>query len=693
MTMVARFLPQYPKRVDVADGLTKREANGVLTLGFDYANSEFGAELQQAVETTATNAALTSADREAVAVDAAAAAASAAEAEISAQNTAPSFDVVADAEAATVSASKQAIITSGYNDIGIGGVRWIRTTSEPSNGENKIRSTDRYLPDGSISSSNGGWWIQSEGSRRIYPEMFGARGDGSSDDTGPMQLAFAHAGRFLFLPRGRVYKVSGTLTAAAGLVVEGRGAKILSNDAHRTIIDASAGGVNLFGFEIEGAGASSVNSLGIPIKVNGTTNASAAPTYVNGFIADDLYIHDFGNEAFDIKYLNDFWLRNNRIEDGARSGVECIGAVNGFIYSNSIKHLSPGVTGDAYGIAVTRDAVSTDLVQRPRSENIRIIGNNIDDNSIYCGINTHAGLDITISQNRVKNCRVPVDIVSSSLNGVDDWAAINVVCSDNILTGNYLDPCIRAVPSAANTIGSPVEWGKGLIIKGNVCRNGGNDSDALTGAILVQDSLGAVIEGNTVIAPKKNGILFFHTNRGFSCLGNTIINPHSNSDPSPMGIQVNDSYNVGTIIGNTLIKDATQFGTVPDYLCEYGVFENAGKINNLITVGPNTIQGGWTTDYSLSTGPQDPHTESQTAAGTTSTSSSSLAITVSWKKPFSSVIRVSATLQNSVIGSKPLVAAVTAKSTTGATVTVRTADGTNFSAAVDVSVDVIGSGW
>lgn len=63
MTMVARFLPQYPKRIQVTDGLTKTEANGVLTLGFDYENSEFGAELQQAVDTTAANAAATAADR------------------------------------------------------------------------------------------------------------------------------------------------------------------------------------------------------------------------------------------------------------------------------------------------------------------------------------------------------------------------------------------------------------------------------------------------------------------------------------------------------------------------------------------------------------------------------------------------------------------------------------------------------
>jgi hypothetical protein len=61
--MVARFLPQYPKRIQVTDGLTKREANGVITLGFDYENSEFGAELKQAVDSTAADAVSTAADR------------------------------------------------------------------------------------------------------------------------------------------------------------------------------------------------------------------------------------------------------------------------------------------------------------------------------------------------------------------------------------------------------------------------------------------------------------------------------------------------------------------------------------------------------------------------------------------------------------------------------------------------------
>jgi len=63
MTIHARFLPKYPKRIQVTDGLTKTEANGVVTLGFDYENSEFGAELQQAVDSTAADAISTAADR------------------------------------------------------------------------------------------------------------------------------------------------------------------------------------------------------------------------------------------------------------------------------------------------------------------------------------------------------------------------------------------------------------------------------------------------------------------------------------------------------------------------------------------------------------------------------------------------------------------------------------------------------
>lgn len=80
MTIHARFLPKYPKRISVTDGLTKNEANGIITLGFDYANSEVGVELAQTLASVEAYDASAEAHDTAAAASATSAATSAAEA-------------------------------------------------------------------------------------------------------------------------------------------------------------------------------------------------------------------------------------------------------------------------------------------------------------------------------------------------------------------------------------------------------------------------------------------------------------------------------------------------------------------------------------------------------------------------------------------------------------------------------------
>lgn len=523
----------------------------------------------------------------------------------------------------------------------------------------------------------------------IYPTdaPFGAAGDGIADDLAVLTAITSVAGRHICLG-GKSYRISDTLVPAQGVTITGPG-KIFRT-THGTILDASAGGIQTWGFEMEGAGNTEYVPGSNAIVAHGTTNAGAAPTYVSGFKARMMRIHGVADMAMSLNYVDDADVQFNEMYDLGRSGVECIGCTDTIVDFNNIHDISPGKTGDAYGIIFTRDAVSTDLIQRPRSERCRAVGNRIRNNPTYVGINTHAGNDILIHGNYIANCRVPVDIVSSSIGGVDDHAANNVTCTDNTLIGINKDPCIRAVPGASGTTGSPTEWGAGLVIAGNTCVNGGNDADTLTGGILVQDSLGAVVQGNTIINPAKYGILFFHDNKGFTCAGNTIIDPHSATLTVPSGIHVNDDYNVGVIEGNALIRHNPSLDT---YVAVRGIFENSGKAHNIITVGPNSFAGGWPTEYVLSTAAQDPHTESHTVTGTTNTSASTLTLPVTWNKPFSSSVRIAATMLNSAIGPDVLVASVASKTTEGAVIRVMTGTGGNFADSVSVSVDVVATGY
>jgi hypothetical protein len=222
MTIHARFLPKYPKDVRVKDGLTKTEANGVLTLGFDYATSEFGAELQQAVDSANSDAAQTAADRIATDADKTAAQTAATEAqswanlaETAVVNIDASFDLVADAQAATIGATKKTILTQGFTTIGRGGARYKRVATQPAH-PGKLRSTDRFLPDGTTDATNGGWWEMAE--PIVDARMLGVVAGSNADTTMANAIAAAAGiGSPLYIPVGTYqFAAAVVLTPLAG---------------------------------------------------------------------------------------------------------------------------------------------------------------------------------------------------------------------------------------------------------------------------------------------------------------------------------------------------------------------------------------------------------------------------------------------------------------------------------------------
>jgi hypothetical protein len=207
MTIHARFLPKYPKRIQVSDGLTISEANGVVRLGFDYTSSEFGAELQQAVDaadadaTTATNAKIAAiAAQTAAATSATEAQSWAGQAETAVVNIDTAFDVVADAQAASIAATKKAVLVFGFATLGIGGARYKRVATQPTHA-GKFRSTDRFLPEGTTDATNGGWWEICE--PIIDARMLGAVSGSNADDAMAAAIAVAAAlGVPLLIPAG-----------------------------------------------------------------------------------------------------------------------------------------------------------------------------------------------------------------------------------------------------------------------------------------------------------------------------------------------------------------------------------------------------------------------------------------------------------------------------------------------------------
>ena len=435
---------------------------------------------------------------------------------------------------------------------------------------------------------------------KVNVKQFGAVGDGIVDDTSAIQATLDYAKSVCF-PDGDYLITStlttGTLVAITALTTGSRKANIKVENGINAIDLDNFTTISDIGFISNLSG--TVTASNIAIKCHGTYNSGLSPTYKEGIYIKNCRFIGWGNDSIDLKYVRNFEITDNKMANNARSFIEIITGIDGVISRNDLSNIATGVAGDSYGIIVTRDATTSSLVDNPRSERVIISDNNIVDNPTYVGINTHAGNYITIDNNVIKNCRVPIDVVSSSFGGTDDHASNYVTVTNNVLEGTDQDPCIRLVPGAFGAVGAPTDESFGCVVTGNVCSKGGSSVDTLTGAILVQDTTNAIVANNSIINANRYGILLYHTNKNINVSDNSIIDPFHDSFTVPAGIHVNDDYNTGIISGNVITRDDTALAT---YVCERGIWTNTGKANNAIPVNNNWAATA-TTPYVLDNNP------------------------------------------------------------------------------------------
>ena len=158
----------------------------------------------------------------AVAVDAAADAQAAL-----AQLVSLTFTIRADLEAATIPALVKAVRTAGYSAAGDGGgSTFVRVTSEPSHVA-KVRSADRFLPDGSTDATNGGWWVIV--TDKLYSRQVGVHLSSSAAETafGDFLTAAVAIKARARVNRGEVYDFpAGSVSLPEGIDLDWRGASL-----------------------------------------------------------------------------------------------------------------------------------------------------------------------------------------------------------------------------------------------------------------------------------------------------------------------------------------------------------------------------------------------------------------------------------------------------------------------------------
>ena len=180
-------------------------------------------------------------------------------------------------------------------------------------------------------------------------------------------------------------------------------------------------------------------STGIGIKAWGT-----ATRPIRNLTIRNCTIRGF-NTAIDVRFVTNLKIENCTIADASYAGILVFSGIDGLISGNRVDRIGVGIdttgpdSNNAYGIALTRTA-TTDFETDPRTSNFVVDGNDVEDVPLWHGLDTHAGLDITFSNNTVARCARPIFITGDSLGNHPE---------DVTVTGNRLESAADA-PGGTN---------------------------------------------------------------------------------------------------------------------------------------------------------------------------------------------------------------------------------------------------
>lgn len=380
----------------------------------------------------------------------------------------PSYDTNAIAAATSLPANIKVLTTAGYYGQGDGGGgAYIRTTSDP--GHNfSIRTQDRFLPDGSSSPANGGWWLGVSNFKTINIKNHGAKGDGVTDDAPAIRSAYKHSavGQALYVPFGR-YLCNSSVNNA---IIDSSNNKAVSIVGDGWNIKAGSynvqnGSVFVLGSSL-GSGVDFIHYTGTDVVFGTYLKNFAVVGYDNSFSAGvgrnivfvdaqvstpDFYLTDFNMEGcFFCNTVTGYSFRTFSSQSTNNGGG---GLANAVIHRNQLMNIFLEQCGDNVTISsnvlgqnATVDARNIGVHYSGNSQHgvaeIRVLNNNISNfsGSIVCDGCTStliSGNELEVSPDSTNLHGSMIDL-NGFVDAITNASVIDNTISQNSLISNYI---------------------------------------------------------------------------------------------------------------------------------------------------------------------------------------------------------------------------------------------------------------
>lgn len=331
--------------------------------------------------------------------------------------------------------------------------------------------------------------------------------------------------------------------------IDFNGTQIIQQTSGKGGIKVTSGDVSLANLVLIGY----QNALIVPTEIGINCFGVNSGNYLENIIFRNCAVSNFGFSGIKLEFVSNFEVTSCNIHNVALSGVWGNSCKIGDISGNIIKDIKE-TKGNAYGITLSRKE-NNSLVVSPRSTDIVVSKNRVENVLVWEGLDTHGGENISFIDNTLINCKVGIAAVGSD-NGrqAQTFAPINCTIASNTITSNVENGTNGAgiIIAGCNT---SIEQATNCIVTSNIIENYGNQTNALSGGIYVRNTENLSISNNTISNPSPSGICMSSNNYAFTITGNSILDAWTNTGLQAIGVLLNTAPQNGVISGNTFKKN------------------------------------------------------------------------------------------------------------------------------------------